>query len=191
MDPEKKSSNFIFPTKYVIPKSLKFSHWPSKKKSVSLHSAKRFLSTIKNTPAALNHKKMRYNVHGDSITHPQNHLIGLGTCSVTLAWLINYIYRASGHLLIISSKRIVTLMSSNISIWGTWIKNPHQDWYQSLSIHKVIVKNWTAKLTVRPLKIDHWKRRILLKTTIFRGYVSFRECAEYLAQLVLPSITPA
>ena len=29
MDPEKKL-NFIFPTKYVIPKSLKFSHWPSK-----------------------------------------------------------------------------------------------------------------------------------------------------------------
>ena len=26
MDPEKKSLNFIFPTKYVIPKSLKFSH---------------------------------------------------------------------------------------------------------------------------------------------------------------------
>ena len=32
MDPEKKSLNFIFPTKYVIPKSLKFSHWPSKKR---------------------------------------------------------------------------------------------------------------------------------------------------------------
>ncbi len=30
MDPEKKCLNFIFPTKYVIPKSLKFSHWPSK-----------------------------------------------------------------------------------------------------------------------------------------------------------------
>ena len=30
MDPEKKSLNFIFPTKYVIPKSLKFSHGPSK-----------------------------------------------------------------------------------------------------------------------------------------------------------------
>ena len=30
MDPENKSLNFIFPTKYVIPKSLKFSHWPSK-----------------------------------------------------------------------------------------------------------------------------------------------------------------
>ena len=32
MDPEKKSLNFIFPTKYVIPKSLKFGHWPSKLK---------------------------------------------------------------------------------------------------------------------------------------------------------------
>ena len=31
MDPEKKKSlNFIFPTKYGIPKSFKFSHWPSK-----------------------------------------------------------------------------------------------------------------------------------------------------------------
>ena len=29
MDPEKKSLNFIFPTKYGIPKSLKFSHWLS------------------------------------------------------------------------------------------------------------------------------------------------------------------
>ena len=28
--PWKKCLNFIFPTKYVIPKSLKFSHWPSK-----------------------------------------------------------------------------------------------------------------------------------------------------------------
>ena len=31
--PWNKSLNFIFPTKYVIPKSLKFSHWPSKKMS--------------------------------------------------------------------------------------------------------------------------------------------------------------
>ena len=29
MDPEDKSLNFIFPTKHVIPKSLKFSHWLS------------------------------------------------------------------------------------------------------------------------------------------------------------------
>ena len=36
MDPEKKCLNFIFPTKYVIRKSLKFSHWPSKKKTGSI-----------------------------------------------------------------------------------------------------------------------------------------------------------
>ena len=30
MDPEKKSLNYFPYTKYVIPKSLKFSHWPSK-----------------------------------------------------------------------------------------------------------------------------------------------------------------
>ena len=29
MDPEDKSLNYIFPTKHVIPKSLKFSHWLS------------------------------------------------------------------------------------------------------------------------------------------------------------------
>ena len=29
LDPEKKSLNIIFPIKYVIPKSSKFSHWPS------------------------------------------------------------------------------------------------------------------------------------------------------------------
>ena len=29
--PWNKSLNFIFPTKYVIPKSLKFSHWPSRR----------------------------------------------------------------------------------------------------------------------------------------------------------------
>ena len=33
----------------------------------------------------------------------------------------------------------------------------------------------SLKLTY-PLKIDHWKRRFLLKTIILRGYVSFREC---------------
>ncbi len=37
MDPEKKSLNFIFPTKYVIPKSLKFSHWPSKLLTVYIY----------------------------------------------------------------------------------------------------------------------------------------------------------
>ena len=31
LDPEKKSLNGLF-TKYVIPKSLKFGHWPSKVK---------------------------------------------------------------------------------------------------------------------------------------------------------------
>ena len=39
MDPEKKSLNFIFPTKYVIPKSLKFNHWPSKIISKPLRSS--------------------------------------------------------------------------------------------------------------------------------------------------------
>ena len=40
MDPEKKSLTFIFPIKYVIPKSLKFSHWPSK---LQVAAKKRFL----------------------------------------------------------------------------------------------------------------------------------------------------
>ena len=34
---KKKSLNFIFPTKYVIAKSLKFSHWPSKAEGKSSH----------------------------------------------------------------------------------------------------------------------------------------------------------
>ena len=35
MDPEKKSLNYIFPTKYVIPKSLKFGHWLSESNTFS------------------------------------------------------------------------------------------------------------------------------------------------------------
>jgi len=38
----------------------------------------------------------------------------------------------------------------------------------------VMKKIPSLKLTWH-LKIDLWKRRFLLKTTIFRGYVSFRE----------------
>ncbi len=38
MDPEKKSLNFIFPTKHVIPESLKFSHWPSKELNRHQHN---------------------------------------------------------------------------------------------------------------------------------------------------------
>ena len=38
MEPWNKSLNFIFPTKYVIPKSLKFSHWPSKLSTSPLDS---------------------------------------------------------------------------------------------------------------------------------------------------------
>ena len=33
------------------------------------------------------------------------------------------------------------------------------------------------KTNSSPLKIDRWKRRFLLETTIFRGHVSFRECS--------------
>ena len=40
MDPEKKSLNFIFPTKYVIPKSLKFSHWLSETNSSPLKTGR-------------------------------------------------------------------------------------------------------------------------------------------------------
>ena len=38
MDPEKKKFELYFPTKYVIPKSLKFSHWPSKYIYIIAHS---------------------------------------------------------------------------------------------------------------------------------------------------------
>ena len=36
----------------------------------------------------------------------------------------------------------------------------------------------SLKLTYR-LKIDPWKRRFLLETIIFRGYISFRECISF------------
>ena len=42
---KKKSLNFIFPIKYVIPKSLRFSHWPSKLKDES-----KFTNAEKNFP---------------------------------------------------------------------------------------------------------------------------------------------
>ena len=40
MDPEIKVWTCIFPTKYVIPKSLKVSHWPSKSVLNAAHSKK-------------------------------------------------------------------------------------------------------------------------------------------------------
>ena len=36
LDPEKKSLNFIFPTIYVIPKSLKFGHWLSEERNETI-----------------------------------------------------------------------------------------------------------------------------------------------------------
>ncbi len=53
MDPEKKSLNFIFPTKYVIPKSLKFSHWLSEEYKIDkihLHKLHRFVIRAATTP---------------------------------------------------------------------------------------------------------------------------------------------
>lgn len=38
-----------------------------------------------------------------------------------------------------------------------------------------------------PLKIDPLKRRSLLETTIFRGYVSFRECSFLRKTAIIPS----
>ncbi len=58
MDPENKSSNFIFPTQYVIPKSLKFGHWLSENPPVTtvakIHDSCMNKSTSKNqtNPAA-------------------------------------------------------------------------------------------------------------------------------------------
>ena len=38
-----------------------------------------------------------------------------------------------------------------------------------------------------PLKIDPWKRRFLVETTIFRGYVSFREGIDFFGRDSLPN----
>ena len=61
---KKKSLNFIFPTKYVIPKSLKFSHWPSKVKKQlfffsveQLFCASSFLWDFHGPPARNERKK--------------------------------------------------------------------------------------------------------------------------------------
>ena len=60
MDPEKKSLNFIFPTKYVIPKSLKFSHWLSEKhlqnttKKTKSFQGKPDIKTLNLAPASSN-----------------------------------------------------------------------------------------------------------------------------------------
>ena len=84
MDPEKKSLNFIFPAKYVIPKSLKFSHWPSKdcgKNAITPWYSERCLSCIferldihditdpaAHTPSAKNTPKLTFAV---TIPHPK------------------------------------------------------------------------------------------------------------------------
>ncbi len=46
MDPEKKSLNFIFPTQYVIPKSLKFGHWLSENHTVMRSASARLFFLV-------------------------------------------------------------------------------------------------------------------------------------------------
>ena len=51
---KKKSLNFIFSTKYVIPKSLKFSHWPSQKIGIHInqsHLVRSYASTARFHPS--------------------------------------------------------------------------------------------------------------------------------------------
>ena len=43
------------------------------------------------------------------------------------------------------------------------------------AVSKKVTHLPSLKLTY-PLKVDPWKRRFLLETIVFRGYVSFREC---------------
>ena len=44
--------------------------------------------------------------------------------------------------------------------------------------YPAMIQSWLTlpETNSSPLKIDPWKRRFLLETTIFRSYVSFREC---------------
>jgi len=63
-------------------------------------------------------------------------------------------------------------------IWGSpgerkGTTNPERhDGFSQSTLHPEL---HSLKLTW-PLKIGPWKRRFLLETTIFRGYVTFREC---------------
>ena len=59
--------------------------------------------------------------------------------------------------------------------------------YHALHAIFQVLSSWyvglpSLKLTY-PLKIDPWKRRFLLETIVFRGYVSFRECISNSARI--------
>ena len=64
MDPEKKSLNFIFPTKYVIPKSLKFSHWPSKNIAQNLEKKNNLATKLRFNK----HERLKMSWGGTSVT---------------------------------------------------------------------------------------------------------------------------
>ena len=62
------------------------------------------------------------------------------------------------------------------------LKNPDSHFYLGQMIYmkwkicNYILLRTLPETSSSPLKIDPWKRRFLLETTIFRAYVSFREC---------------
>ena len=58
----------------------------------------------------------------------------------------------------------------NLSVKGCGIRTCNQ-----IHVYYSAIPNVHSLKLTYPLKIDPWKRRFLLDTIIFRGYVSFRE----------------
>ena len=69
--------------------------------------------------------------------------------------------------------------------WPTWddwrwrspnVKHPRFFFFLKKRCHPLKAQGIPSLKLTYPLKIDPWKRRFLLETIIFRGYVSFGEC---------------
>ena len=73
--------------------------------------------------------------------------------------------------------------------WGWWVGVMGDRWIGSVDVPGTLkLTGWHMKMdgwntlpetNSWPLKIDPWKRRFLLETTLFRGYVSFKEGTSY------------
>ncbi len=68
------------------------------------------------------------------------------------------------------------------SLFGRWETHPWDAWKNS-HWNFPVFSNTLPETNSLPLKIDLWKRRFLLETTIFRGYVSFRGCISQVTYL--------
>ena len=63
---------------------------------------------------------------------------------------------------------------------GNWLIQVDKTCHSELHLKSTLLETNSS-----PLKIDPWKRRFLLETTIFSGYVSFREGKDFKLKRVL------